>query len=136
MPAIAYEPNLCETCCRSAKHTSRRFYSVLRFALPVPLPWPGVAVSGVPGADSSVARLPSRWLSASAMPNIPLFWATSFSAALLILEHLWIELPHAFCLLAAPVHDYPVLVVLYHLLDGDPVVFGTEIADPATRLDD
>jgi hypothetical protein len=84
----------------------------------------------------SVARLPSRWLVASPMPNILLFWATSFSAALLILEHLWVELPHALCLLAAPVHDYPVLVVLHHLLDGDRVVFGTEIGDPATRLDD
>ena len=95
------------------------------------IPYPGRYLVG-----SSVARLPSRWLVASAMPNIPLFWATSFSAALLILEHLWVELPHALCLLAAPVHDYPVLVVLHHLLDGDRVVFGTEIADPATRLDD
>jgi hypothetical protein len=97
----------------------------------ITIPYPGRYLVG-----SSVARLPSRRLVASAMPIIPLFRATSFSAALLILDHLWVELPHALCLLAAPVHDYPVLVVLHHLLDGDRVVFGTEIADPATRLDD
>ncbi len=105
-------------------------------ALALPLPCPGIAVSGVSGASSSVARLPSRWLVFPAMPDIPLLWATYFSAALLILEHLWVEFPQALCLLAAPVHDYPVSVVLHHLLDGDRVVFGTETADPATRLDD